>query len=566
MAKTPNKGKGLNFTAKIWDEQAQAYRPIYIAPDATDTIQGDVILSDDISDLDAATGMTAATPKAVKFANDNANKKLDKEQSAEQTVVSPVTFSGKVTGNDGFAGNLTGDVTGNADTATKLKTARTISVKGGNDATSVGSVSFNGSSDSLIVIPQIDASIVNTGTLPLSVIPQGALENLIKVDDEAKRFALTVDQVQLGDSVLQIDTGVMYIVVDQNKLNSAEGYQEYKAATALNAANADEAVHAISADKLTTKNVGSTAQPIYINTDGIATASNSEIGASNKPIYMSAGILTASSSTIGSGTRPIFMTGGALTASTSTVGANTANAVQPVFMNNGVIAATTASSGAANKPVWLNGGKLVPGTYTIDKSVPSNAIFTDTWIAMKGSTANADGEAGYVPAPTAGEDNRFLRNDGTWQKVESGVTSVNGETGAVTVTPKKIGAVRITGDRMLGDLTPNINNSLSLGTSDLKWSNIYATTANIGTVIGSLQGTATNATNAVTANRLNKTLSLDGNVFGSVSLNTDGNPVMAATIRDGAVSAVKLASDVGIVAVSETQPSDDNVKIWIQTV
>jgi hypothetical protein len=48
----------------------------------------------------------------------------------------------------GIVGDLTGDVTGNADTATVLATARTISVSG--DAT--GSVSFNGSADADIVV------------------------------------------------------------------------------------------------------------------------------------------------------------------------------------------------------------------------------------------------------------------------------------------------------------------------------------------------------------------------------------------------------------------------------
>ena len=71
-----------------------------------------------------------------------------------------------------------------------------------------------------------------TGTIDLARLPQGALERLVKVNSETERFKLTADNVQTGDSVLQIDTGVMYIVVDQTKLGSAAGYQEYKAGTA----------------------------------------------------------------------------------------------------------------------------------------------------------------------------------------------------------------------------------------------------------------------------------------------------------------------------------------------
>ena len=39
---------------------------------------------------------------------------------------------------------------------------------------------------------------------------------------------------------------------------------------------------------------------------------------------------------------------------------------------------------------------------------------TNTWIAMKGASASAAGGAGYVPAPTTGQQNLFLRGDGTW--------------------------------------------------------------------------------------------------------------------------------------------------------
>ena len=76
-----------------------------------------------------------------------------------------------------------------------------------------------------------------------------------------------------------------------------------------------------------------------------------------------------------------------------------------------------SSAGSATQPVYFSGGKPVACTYTLGKSVPSNAVFTDTntWIALKGSTPDAAGTAGYVPAPSAGASNRYLRCDGTWQ-------------------------------------------------------------------------------------------------------------------------------------------------------
>lgn len=74
------------------------------------------------------------------------------------------------------------------------------------------------------------------------------------------------------------------------------------------------------------------------------------------------------------------------------------------------------SAGSATQPIYFSGGKPVACTYTLSKSVPSNAVFTDTntWIAFKGSTSSAAGTAGYAPAPSAGDSNRYLRCDGTW--------------------------------------------------------------------------------------------------------------------------------------------------------
>lgn len=239
----PNDGsKKLNFVAKVQDAKANngvgAYRPIYIAPDATDDIQGDVFLSDEAnSNLDAAAGMTAATPKAVSDVLSTANNKLDKTSTGAQSVAGAVSFANTVTftkqvqGNGGFKG----DLVGNASTATALKTARTITLDAGGASSSA---SFNGTSNIAISLSQVDAGIVSKGVLPLSVIPQAALERLVKVTNQAARFALTTDNVQLGDSVLQTDTGVMYVVVDTANLTNANGYQEYKAGTAASASTA----------------------------------------------------------------------------------------------------------------------------------------------------------------------------------------------------------------------------------------------------------------------------------------------------------------------------------------
>ena len=74
----PNEYKMLIFVAKVKHPVDGKFKPIYMAPDATDKIQGDVKLSDATNGTEnAASGMTAATPAAVKAVQDNANNKLD---------------------------------------------------------------------------------------------------------------------------------------------------------------------------------------------------------------------------------------------------------------------------------------------------------------------------------------------------------------------------------------------------------------------------------------------------------------------------------------------------------
>lgn len=55
--------------------------------------------------------------------------------------------------------------------------------------------------------------------------------------------------------------------------------------------------------------------------------------------------------------------------------------------NANTATALTSSAGSSTQPVYFSGGKPVAIGYTIAKSVPSNAVFTDTWRPL-GTTAN----------------------------------------------------------------------------------------------------------------------------------------------------------------------------------
>lgn len=472
--------KKLNFTLKVWDNTSKSYRPVYIAPDATDTVQGDVKLSDATnSTLNAANGMTAATPAAVKAVYDSANNKLDKVAGADQTVASKVTFNNSVVINQGVTVPngyfFNGNVQGNATTATTLQTSRQISVKIGNGT--AGTANFNGGANAAITIPQVDASVVTTGTLPLSVLPQGALERLVKVADEEARFALTTEDVQLGDSVLQLDTDTMYIVVDTSHLSDASGYEEYAAGTAVLAETAEKVQHALTVQKNgSTQFVydGSAAQTINIASS--FSDLTGQIAANQIPNSIidndKLGINYAGSSSKGG-------------AATSANKLTTAREIE----FTGVVTGSTSFDGMSDVSV----------TTTIGNGAISSAMIADNAI----TTA------------------KLSNNSVTSAKIVDG-TIVAADIADATITNAKLVNSTITGGKIA---------------------------ANTITATNIANNTITNAKMA--ANSINSSNIIDGTIVG-------------ADIAADTITLNKLNPEVGTVAVQTTQPTEDNVQIWVQ--
>ena len=80
-------------------------------------------------------------------------------------------------------------------------------------------------------IVSLDASKL-TGIISLDRLPAGALERFVVVENDTARFALTIDEVQNGDTVKVNESGVMYFVKDQTNLNNESGYAVYTAGAA----------------------------------------------------------------------------------------------------------------------------------------------------------------------------------------------------------------------------------------------------------------------------------------------------------------------------------------------
>lgn len=179
--------------------------------------------------------------------------------------------------NNLFAQLIPNEFVGNISTATKLKTPRNIALSG--DVT--GNANFDGSANIIITaavgndshthsnstitsvdaskissgvlheervpnlnankinsgilsadrIPGLDASKITSGLIDISRIPAAALERCIVVENDTARFALTKSQIQIGDSVKVTNPdNLMYVVVDDNKLNQEDGYIQYSSA------------------------------------------------------------------------------------------------------------------------------------------------------------------------------------------------------------------------------------------------------------------------------------------------------------------------------------------------
>lgn len=122
-------------------------------------------------------------------------------------------------------------VSGNAGSADKLSTARTIKISGAINS----SASFDGSDDIELSVASVDGTKI-TGTIPLSSIPKGAQERFVPVTDDTARLALTSDDVQNGDVVKVEDGGIMYYIVDDTKLGTEDAFAVFTAGAASSVA------------------------------------------------------------------------------------------------------------------------------------------------------------------------------------------------------------------------------------------------------------------------------------------------------------------------------------------
>lgn len=92
-------------------------------------------------------------------------------------------------------------------------------------------------------------------------------------------------------------------------------------------------------------------------------------------------------------------------------------------------AESAKTADVATKATQDGNGKNIASTYALKTSIPT---------AMKGATSTAAGSAGTVPAPAAGDQNKFLTGSGTWKVALTSQTQTdwNATTGMAAIKNK----------------------------------------------------------------------------------------------------------------------------------
>lgn len=349
--------------------------------------------------------------------------------------------------------------TDNAPTATKLQAARTIALSGA----VTGSVSsdFGGNVTISTTLANFDASKIASGTISIDRLPKAALERLVVVADDTARFALTTATAQSGDTVKVTSTGKMYLIKDESKLSSEDGYEPYTASQAssvpwsgVTGKPSTFTPPTSSATVLGGIKVGYTTsgKNYKVQLDSSGNAYVNVPWTDNNTTYNEATADTLGLVKIGYASNgknyAVLLANGKMYVNVPWTDSNTTY-TQATSDNLGLVKIGYSANGK-NYPVALDGnGKMyvnVPWTDTnttygvvgangstglvkngstvtsasgytacpIVGGIPYYKDTNTTYANMKAATDSAAGAAGLVPAPAAGKQTSFLRGDGTW--------------------------------------------------------------------------------------------------------------------------------------------------------
>ena len=364
-----------------------------------------------------------------------------------------------------IVGNVAGSVTGNAGTATKLATARTIALSG--DATASGTFDGSGNLTLATTLKNSGATAGSYGPGANATPAFGASFEVPEVTVDAKGRVTSIAErtVKLPVAPTSITgnagTATKWATkrtVDGVQMDGSANVHHYGTCSTA-AATAEKAV-------ALTGFVLATGAVIHVKFTVTNTAANPTLNVNAtgaKPVYYRGAAITAG--TLAANRTYEFVYNGTQYELVGDVDTNTTYSLATAT-KDGLMAKADKSKldgVAAGAEVNQNAfSKIVVGSTTI---IADTEIDTLTFVAgtnitltpdatndkvtitakdttytnMAGATASAAGKAGLAPAPAAGAQGKYLRGDGTWQTPPNTTYAVATQSanGLMSATDKK---------------------------------------------------------------------------------------------------------------------------------
>ena len=381
--------------------------------------------------------------------------------------------------------DLTGDVTGNADTATTLASARTIALSG--DVT--GSASFDGSANATIAATiqpnSVEMGTDTTGNYVATVVDAGSGRITVS-GSGSETAAVTLDLADSGVTAASYgsQTAIPVITVDaKGRLTSVSTASVGTALTVTGDSGSEDI------DLL------SESLSISGGTNVTTTAASNGVSVALDP-NVSLTTLTASGAVTGSQ----FNTGAegsAIRVTSDTISGPATLTIDP------------AGVGDNTGTVVIAGDLQVDGTQTIINS--TTVTVNDKNIQVADGAANDAAADGAGITVNSGDGNKTFQFEATGDNFGSS-ENINLATGKVL----------------------KVNNTEVLSANSLTIANVAASgiVTATGGFVGDVTGNADTATTLATA----RTIALSGDVAGSVSFDGSANATIAATIQSNSVA------------------------------
>jgi hypothetical protein len=247
--------------------------------------------------------------------------------------------------------SFVGALTGNADTATKLRTARAITVKDNSQTNAGPAQNFDGSGNI---------------TLRLPATIKGSLDGNAATATLATRAQKDANGSQIDTTYLKRAGGTVTGTLILSRTTDLSGTANNKPALIIGGTDAQAHIE-IDNNEIQAKANGTSVGALYLQPDGgVCNVNGKRVvrgtgGGNTKHVYVDGdGNIVASNATVGGTAQGVYLSGGAITKMSGTVG----GANQPTFLSGGVIKACNNYNTISMVPAGGWEGRKNGVTYT----------------------------------------------------------------------------------------------------------------------------------------------------------------------------------------------------------